>query len=61
VERDERPHLLERVAVHLLDPLDVRERVLVDVLEDLVEQVLLRADVVVEAALEDADGLDVDS
>jgi hypothetical protein len=53
----ERADPLERAALDPVDLLDVRERILVDAVEDLVEQVLLGADVVVEAALEDPDGL----
>ena len=39
----------------LVDPLEVLEALLVDVLKDLEEEVLLGGDVVVEAALEDPD------
>jgi hypothetical protein len=52
---DKDSDLFERRAVQRVDVEDVRDRVLVDVADDLVEEILLRPDVVVEAAFEDAD------
>src|SRR5207247_3036334 len=52
--RHERADALKAVAV-LRGVLHLPQRLAVHALEDLVEQVLLRGDVVVEAALEDPD------
>ena len=54
---DERAQLRHRRRLGGDRLLDLLERLLVDAAEDLVEQVLLRVDVVVEAALEDPDAV----
>ena len=57
VDDDERADLLQRVALDGGRPVEVLQRLLVDSLDDLEEEVLLGGDVVVEAALQDPDGV----
>jgi hypothetical protein len=51
----ERTKLVERVLPDRVDLTEIGDRLLVDVTDDLVEEVFLRPDVVVQAALEDPD------
>ena len=57
VDDDERADLLQRVTLDGGRPVEVLQRLLVDPLDDLEEEVFLGGDVVVEAPLQDPDGV----
>ena len=57
VDDDEGADLLQRVSLDGGRPVEVLQRLLVDPLDDLEEEVFLGGDVVVEAPLQDPDGV----